>query len=64
MRWFKKQYQGSDQRLRQTFLFWPRTIGNETRWLEWAQWVQVAKAYRNPSDGTTRLLWIDREWIA
>lgn len=32
--------QEGERRVRRAFLWWPRTIGNETRWLERAAWVE------------------------
>jgi len=29
-----------EQRIRSGFLFFPKTIAGELRWLEWAQWMQ------------------------
>lgn len=31
------------KRKRYSFLFLPKKIGDEIRWLEWAGWVEVAK---------------------
>jgi len=27
------------------FLWWPKTIGAQTRWLEWATWKEVYRCY-------------------
>jgi hypothetical protein len=42
MRWFKKQ--SGDRRIVQKFLWFPLTIDNETRWLEFARFEQEIKS--------------------
>lgn len=27
-------------RIVRSFLFWPKKIGTQTRWLEWAEWME------------------------
>jgi hypothetical protein len=34
MRWIKNEIDDGDTRKRSKFLWWPLTIGTETRWLE------------------------------
>jgi hypothetical protein len=38
MRWIRKEQE--DTRIKMRFLFFPKTINNETRWLENAIWEQ------------------------
>ena len=48
-----------DWREREAFLILPRTIGGETRWLEWGEWEQ---RYSQPYDGDSD--WVDVRWSA
>ena len=41
MKWFHKLFWHGDLRRRSGFLLFPKTIGNETRWLQWAVWQEV-----------------------
>jgi hypothetical protein len=43
MRWQQKKWKEGDTWYynRKVFLFFPKTIGEETRWLEWAEWQEV-----------------------
>jgi hypothetical protein len=38
MRFKYKEYEDGEKRIRSGFLFIPKTIGGETRWLETATW--------------------------
>ena len=61
MRWVrknKKQYHG-DTRIRSGFLFFPRTINNETRWLEQASWSEMLI----PSEMGGPLYWANLKWL-
>jgi hypothetical protein len=41
MRWKEKpRFNNGDRRLRTAFLFFPKTINGETRWLETASWIE------------------------
>jgi hypothetical protein len=41
MRWIEKSYpKNGEQRITKKFLFFPKKIGKETRWLEFAAWVE------------------------
>lgn len=49
-----------DTRERSGFLFFPKTINYETRWLEWARWEQERRDSFNGYWLDT--YWIDKEW--
>lgn len=42
VRWKKRTREPGwgDRRVRSGFLLWPREINGESRWLEWAEWVE------------------------
>jgi len=40
MKWFSNPPKSGDLRVRAKFLLFPKRIGVETRWLEWASWVE------------------------
>lgn len=46
-----------DIRIKSGFLFLPRTINHEERWLEFAMWIQEYVHYGYDS------LWMDKEWV-
>lgn len=58
MRWQKQNNEEHQTRVRTKFLFLPKLIGNEYRWLERASWLQhqLWSAY-------TGWYWVDDEWI-
>lgn len=56
MRWFDSEKEGT-LRLCEGFLWFPKKIENETRWLENTRWVQ--RCFRSVR-GT--LYWADWEW--
>jgi hypothetical protein len=43
MRWPRKDKTPDELRAKCGFLIFPKTIGNETRWLEWAKWSQILR---------------------
>lgn len=49
-----------DVRERCGFLLMPRTIGGETRWLEWAKWEEV---WTNIGRDEVYNTWIESRWI-
>ena len=62
MRWPEKRSpKDGDRRHRRGFLFWPKCIAHEWRWLEWAEWTEEywhrsmfgwhAVAWRHLKDG-------------
>ena len=55
MKWIKPTI--NDERFRQGFLFFPKTAGNEKRWLEHAVWIE--KYLPNRSGGYT---WFAHRW--
>lgn len=55
MRWRKPQ--NGDRRTVRKFLIIPRTIGGQTRWFEWATFVQEYHRNAVPQ-------WVDVEWDA
>lgn len=49
-----------ETRLKHRFLVLKKTIGNESRWLEWATWEEMAETpYRN----VTIVYWRARRWV-
>jgi hypothetical protein len=73
MRWKKKDCGISpnvgDNRARRGFLFFPKTIDGETRWLEYAYWVQTlvkrniwGNGRRHFWDPVGFLTWEDSGW--
>jgi hypothetical protein len=54
MRWIHEPHVPvlGEHRVCTKFLWGPRRIGNETRWLEWSTWIEVFK-----QDG------YDRDWV-
>ena len=67
MRTITKSYQ-PDQ-IRTDFLLWPKTLGTrrfsgdlETRWLEWASWVEHWTAYRWPGQSHNSYAWKATRW--
>ncbi|APF25252.1 MULTISPECIES: hypothetical protein [Clostridium] len=44
MRWKENKILWMQRRIIKTFLIFPKTIGGETRWLEW---VYIGQIYRN-----------------
>ena len=55
MRW-KRPNEGSMRRIK-AFLWWPRMINGETRWLEWAT---IDQRYDSGPYGSG---WSDWEWV-
>ena len=60
-----------DQKTCKAFLWFPKLIGNETRWLEWAVWLEefqvVEIASEEPHDFTTHInryeRWEPSAWV-
>jgi len=60
MRWKEKPYEEPpERRIIKKFLFLPKKIGDETRWLEWATILQTS--FIDPSHQF--YTWLDAEWI-
>lgn len=62
MRWKTGQYDFLDTRIKEHFLFLPKRIGNECRWLERAKYKQRYE-YISDGSGLSLLEWVDTEWI-
>lgn len=61
MRWVrknKKRYHG-DTRIKSGFLFFPKTIHNETRWLEHATWTERFTS----GSSWESCFWYGLEWL-
>jgi hypothetical protein len=58
MRWIKKTWERDQLRERTGFLFFPKTINNETRWLEFARWEEKQLNYSG-----TMPLWSAERWL-
>lgn len=59
MRWNTPQYALGSNRARFSFLFFPKTIGGETRWLEFARWGE--EVVRGKLTGL--LYWRETGWL-
>jgi hypothetical protein len=64
MRWFKKKKLKPEIRIRSGFLVLPSTIGNETRWLEFAKWKEkLVVRFKSFEDGNVEdyeiIEWVD-----
>jgi hypothetical protein len=56
----RKTEKVGDERRRKGFLLLPKTIAGETRWLEWAEWVErLCPMYRTVEDPE----WIEKRWV-
>lgn len=56
-----------ETRVRTRFLWWPKELGGEWRWLERASWVQlrVQVTSLTPGGGSNKIaVWADRHWAA
>lgn len=64
MRWITRNYKNNDTRLRTNFLWFPKTINEETRWLERATRVEyyivLPEQLRTPY--TSGVYWKPLEW--
>jgi hypothetical protein len=54
-----KVYRELDTRFKKGFLFFPKTINDELRWLEVAVWKQMYSTCKSP----TSLSWEDLQWV-
>ena len=57
-----EQPKQGDTRTKKGFLFFPKTLGNEKRWLEFASWVQVRGLVLGHFAGTEEA-WVDDHWV-
>lgn len=66
MQWKKKQPPKlGDRRTKRRFLFFPKTILDITRWLEWAEWQEelIHKTmYNSFGNKYFKLIWIENFW--
>lgn len=58
MKW--KQVEFKNEKIVSGFLFFPKTIDGETRWLEFAKW---KKKFFGDGGGMMGGAWFDQEWI-
>jgi hypothetical protein len=66
MRWEKIEKarpQEGDTRVITKFLFRPRCIGKEHRWLEMAKISQKLELQMAYYMGCSKLEWVDKEWV-
>lgn len=61
MRWSNKQYQEGDQRIRKKFLWFPKTLKGQTRWLETARILQRREIAVDMIGGPCPE-WVDTNW--
>jgi len=58
MRWTHKFYETGDRRLKEKFLFFPKRIGEDVRWLEFAVWEDVYEGGRDDC------YWRPNKWLS
>lgn len=56
-----KRRKHGDRRIKKRFLLFPKTIQNETRWMETASWEQYYKTYKNGYN-LNMGVWVDYKW--
>lgn len=67
MRWTSQYPEDAQIRIRHRFLFFPKTINEHTRWLEWATWSE--RYHCNTVESFKRLgfifipHWSDIQWV-
>ena len=61
-RYFNKMCEG-DIRSKQRFLFWPKCIQHEWRWLEHARWEEEASYDPLYPPGATFWAWRPTQWV-
>ena len=62
----KPPFEGQLRVIHQKFLFIPKRIKNEIRWLEYATYMQLYKKYHvSVPDGPryTSYKWVDEDWL-
>jgi len=63
MRWTPKpEPHDLDTRMKRRFLLLPKTIGEETRWLEFAAWLEEYHIGCNGRNGIVTY-WKETEWL-
>lgn len=65
MRWNKPVYQSprvGDTRIVKRFLLFPKTLNEETRWLEWAEIMQGFSCFYSWDEHT--FYWEDLDWLS
>jgi hypothetical protein len=65
MKWpVKPDPKEGDLRHKTRFLFFPKTIDRQARWLELATWAEECRivTYRLPKSNWTELVWIPISW--
>jgi len=62
MRWKKKIISRNSRRVIKKFLFLPKTINKETRWLEFVEYIQEY-TFVTFGDGSSILKWECIEWV-
>jgi hypothetical protein len=67
MRWTNKEPLINDKRIKSKFLLFPKTINEETRWLERADWIEKFVAvyvYKTEIEETpNKYFWLPIKWI-
>jgi hypothetical protein len=58
MRFKHEDYKPGEKRIRSGFLLFPKTIDNETRWLETSTWEEILKRSMD-GDNFDPIRWID-----
>ena len=64
----KRRCEEGEERVKSGFLFLPKKLGNEWRWLERAKWKQICMRLGDISPGAcyspgqTNLAWVSTEW--
>lgn len=63
MKWIPKpRPHDLDTRMKSGFLFFPKTIGEETRWFEFASWLEEYHVGGNGRN-EVRTYWREKQWL-
>lgn len=60
------EYKGpilGDKRKRKTFLIFPKTINNECRWLEFAEWEEILEHIFMGFEDGNQIYWRGVKWL-
>jgi len=65
MRWAKQVAlkSGEMRTIRNKFLFFPKIINHQYRWLEYASWEDVSLKVDNRDFFGYRIIWVPSQWI-
>lgn len=66
MRWNEEPEYRPDNgtlRRRKRFLWFPKTIDGQTRWLETAEWQEYSYRMTDPTSASDWISWIPNRWL-